>query len=247
GFIVAPLAAEVLLRWVSWRGVMMAIGCISLTVGLAFARFGRGSRFRGHPPNLAAIKQMTRQRSFWVMAALFSLGLAGTNGIFSMLPLYLVSQHGLARQVTNLLVALSRISGLGMVFLAGWASDRLGPRRALAGVLAINGVLTVLLGLTSEGPLLLLIFLQPAIASCFFPPAFAELSRTSPPKARSLAVSLTVPAAFMVGSGVIPAGIGLAGQAGSFGAGIVVVGGMILAGLILLPGLRSVDQLGKEV
>ena len=246
GLIVAPLVAEVLLNWVSWRGVMTAIGCTSLATGLAFARFGRGGQFQGSPPNLTAIKQIAQQRSFWIMAALFSLGIAGTNGLFSMLPLYLVSDHGLERPVTNLLIALSRISGLGMIFLAGWASDRLGPRQALAGILAISGVLTVFLGLTSGNFLLLFIFLQSAIASCFFPPAFAILSRISQPKTRSLAISLTVPAAFIIGSGVVPAGIGLAGQAGSFGAGIVVVGGLTLAGLILLPGLRSADQPTEE-
>jgi NNP family nitrate/nitrite transporter-like MFS transporter len=78
-----------------------------------------------------------------------------------------------------------------------------------------------------------MVFLQAAIAACFFPPAFAALSAIGPPSVRNVAVSLTVPVAFIVGGGLIPALIGMMGDAGSFGLGIGIVGGLIFMGFVL--------------
>ena len=89
-----------------------------------------------------------------------------------------------------------------------------------------------------------MLFLQPAAAACFFPPALAALSRIGSPQTRSLRVSLAFAVAFVLGGGVIPAGIGVVGDMGFFGAGFGAAGGLILLGLILLPGLRLSNPQG---
>ena len=150
-----------------------------------------------------------------------------------MLPLFLVAQHGLERNWANTLVALSRISGMFMAFLAGWTTDRIGPRFTMSAVFLIAGLTTVLLGTSTGSWLVLLVFLQPVVAVCFFPPGFAALSAIGPPNARNVAVSLTVPAAFLVGGGAIPMGIGIMGDAGFFALGVSAAGGLILSGAIL--------------
>ena len=96
----------------------------------------------------------------------------------------------------------------------------------------------MLLGLGPERWLLVIVFLQPAAAACFFPPALAALSRIGSPQTRSLRVSLAIAVSFVLGGGLIPAGIGVIGDMGSFGVGFGAAGGLILLGLILLPGLR---------
>jgi NNP family nitrate/nitrite transporter-like MFS transporter len=78
-----------------------------------------------------------------------------------------------------------------------------------------------------------MIFLQPVIAVCFFPPGFAVLSAIGPPALRNVAVSLTVPVAFIVGGGAIPAWIGFMGDTASFASGIACVGGLIMMGALL--------------
>ena len=244
GMVAAPLAAVALLGWFSWRGVMLVVGCLSLAAGLAFARFGRGGEFKGRFPSPSILRDIARQPSFWIMAALISMGIGAEIGVYAMLPLYLVSEHGLEQTSANLLLALSRIPGLGIVLLAGWISDRLGLRRALAVFLTASGVTVVLLGLGPERWLLVMVFLQPAAAACFFPPALAALSRIGSPQTRSLRVSLAFAVAFVLGGGVIPAGIGVVGDMGFFGAGFGAAGGLILLGLILLPGLRLSNPQG---
>jgi NNP family nitrate/nitrite transporter-like MFS transporter len=53
-----------------------------------------------------------------------------------------------------------------------------------------------------------------------------------------VAVSLTVPVAFILGAGTIPMGIGLMGDAGFFSMGIIMVGLLILLGSVLSICLR---------
>ncbi|MCP4579582.1 MAG: MFS transporter [Deltaproteobacteria bacterium] len=232
-FFVAPLLAESLMMVFSWRGVLIFLSVCSILTGALFFHFWKGGDFPGEAPNFLSLKTLFAQKSFWIMMILFSFGICATLGIYTMLPLFLVAQHGLERNWANTLVALSRISGMFMAFLAGWTTDRIGPKLTMSAVFLIAGSTTVLLGTSTGSWLVLMVFLQPVVAVCFFPPGFAALSAIGPPNARNVAVSLTVPAAFLVGGGAIPMGIGMMGDAGFFALGVSVAGGLILSGAIL--------------
>jgi len=241
GFLAAPLATEALLGWGSWRGVFALLGTASMLVGIGFARFGRGGQFYGEAPSLGAFRTFFGDRAFWIMVVLFTLGIAAGLGVYAMLPLYLVVERGMDQNWANTLVAISRIPALGMTFLAGWATDRFGPKQTLRVVFPLTGLMTVLLGATPGSWIVVIVFLQPMLASCFFPPGFAALSLIGPPKARNVAVSLTVPFAFLLGGGAIPIGIGYMGDAGSFALGIALVGGIVLSGFIFSTLLKFSD------
>jgi len=232
-FIVAPLLAEGVMLWFSWRSVLVFLGICSIMSGILFSLFGKGGDFPGDAPNFLSLKTLSSQRSFWIMMVLFSLGLCATLGLYTMLPLFLVAQHGLERNWANTLVALSRISGLFMAFLAGWATDRLGPGLTMSGIFLVAGLATILLGTMTGSWLVAMVFFQPVVAGCFFPPGFAALSSIGPPNARNIAVSFTVPVAILVGGGAIPLGIGMMGDAGFFALGVSAAGGLILSGAIL--------------
>ncbi|MGB9628603.1 MAG: MFS transporter [Thermodesulfobacteriota bacterium] len=238
GFLAAPLLSEFLLGWASWQRILMLIGLASLLSGLLFIRFGRGGVSHGTSPNVGTLQNILRERSFWIMMFFFSLGIGGSFGVFSMLPLYLVSEKGLERVWANTLVGLSRIPTLGTAILAGWVTDRLGPQKALKMIFMATGVMTILLGLISGGWLFLLIFIQPIVASSFFPPGFAGLSRIGEGKFKNLAVAFTVPVGMLIGGGVIPAGIGLMGETGFFSLGFIFLGGLFFGGLLLVQHLK---------
>ena len=233
GFVAAPLLSELLLLWFSWRTILAVLGVLSIVLGLVYASGSFGGRFPGKAPSLEAFRPLVRQRSFWIMMVLFSLGIGGSFGVFTMLPLYLVTEQGFDRGWANTLVGLSRISGVGMAFVAGWAVDRFGHKRTLETVLLLTGVATVLLGTLSGPSLVAMVFVQPLLAVCFFPAGFAALSLLSAESTRNLAVSLTIPAAFIVGGGAIPILIGAMGDAGAFSLGIVLSGVIILSGCFL--------------
>jgi NNP family nitrate/nitrite transporter-like MFS transporter len=237
-FVVAPLIAEMLLRWLSWQGIFIIFGIFSILSGILFSIFGRGGKFCGEPLNVSTLRVILGEPSFWIMMALFSLGIGGTFGMFAMFPLYLVSERGMDQAWANTLVGLSRICPVGIAILSGWVTDRLGPKRTLKVIFLANGIAVMLLGVVSESWVVVLIFLQPMLASSFFPPGFAALSRIGDDKFKSIAVSLTVPVSFLLGGGAIPAMIGVIGQVRSFSTGFIILGGMLLGGAILVGYLK---------
>jgi NNP family nitrate/nitrite transporter-like MFS transporter len=237
GLVLAPLAAEVLLGRLSWQGVMASLGAVSAALAVVYARWGRGGRFYGQAPNPANLWALMAEPASWLIMLMFGLGIGGSLGVYTMLPLYLVEEHGMALASANLLVSASRVAGVGMSFLAGAFTDRVGPARALAAVFGLTGLATVGLGL-AQGPWLwAALFLQPTLAVCFFPAGFAALSRLVDASLRNLAVSVVIPLGFVLGSGAIPTLIGWLGETVSFAAGIVVVGLFILGGVGLAAGL----------
>ena len=241
-FVAAPLISEALLQWFSWRGILTLMGGTSVLVAMAFSRFGKGGEFPGEGPSFTLFRTFFIKPAFWIMTLLFSLGISGSLGVYTMLPLYLVIERGLERNWANTLVAFSRISGLGMAFLAGWTADRFGPRRTMGGVLLLTGIMTALLSMTWGYWIVVVVFLQPMVAVCFFPAGFAALSRIGPSSAKNVVVSLTIPVAFLLGAGAIPTVIGVMGDVGSFALGLALVGGLILTGFVLSLYLKLPDS-----
>lgn len=244
-FVLAPLVAEVVLHWFSWRTVFMALGFAAFILATVFARFGRGGDFRGESFKYSSLRLIFSNTAFWIMVILFSLGISSTLGIYTMLPLYLVTDHGMDRNWANTLIALSRIAGVGMALAGGWATDRFGPQRILRIVFVLTGMLTLFIGLAPQTWVAAAVFLQPVMAVCFFPAGFAALSRVSSAGERNLTVSLSIPMAFLIGGGAVPALIGFIGDVYSFGWGIAMVGGLIMTGTIFSGFLKLRDQAGE--
>lgn len=237
-FFFSPLLAEALLPLMSWRGVLFTVAAMSAAIGLAYLRWGRGGRCKGSPPNPANLKELIRSPSLWTLGIIMGLGVGASMGVYTMMTLFLMSSHGLERTSANLLVGLSRVSGVGMAFVAGWASDRLGPKRALSLVLLATSALTITLGLAPTAWVAVLVFLQPMLAVCFFPPVFAAMSRMTSAAHRNLAVSLVVALGILMGAGVIPPGIGWLGELGHFGLGIAMLGGFLALAAVVVLRLR---------
>jgi len=243
-FVLAPLVAEVILYRFSWRTVFMVLGLAAFMLAAVFARFGRGGDFRGESINIISLRTIFSTPAFWIMVVLFSLGISSTLGIYTMLPLYLVTDHGMDRNWANTLIALSRVAGVGMALAGGWATDRFGPQRVLRIVFVLCGMLTLFIGLAPGVWVAAAVFLQPVVAVCFFPAGLAALSRVSSAGARNLTVSLTIPMAFLIGGGATPALIGFMGDVHSFGWGIAMVGGLIMTGSLFAGFIKLQDQTG---
>jgi NNP family nitrate/nitrite transporter-like MFS transporter len=242
-YITAPLLAEALLTVTSWRNVLAIVGGGAVVLGVCFRFWGQGGTRQGDAPRLETVRRLVREPGLWVMACLFAMGVGASLGVYTMLPLFLVSEIGLGRAAANTVTGLSRLSSLAMTLVSGWLTDRVGHRRALTLSLVATGVITLGLGLLT-GPVVtpLLVFCQAAAAVLFFPPAFAAISRLFPAQMRNLAISLSGMVATAVGAGLLPSAIGYLAEAASFSLAFVLVGvAAIFSPLLLRLGARSGD------
>lgn len=242
GFVLAPFLADLFLNWFSWRGALGMVGAISIVSGGLFMRFGKGGASYGEAPRMGTLRQIMALPAFWIMIGLFGLGIGSSFGAYSMIPLYLVSERRMDPSWANTLVGLSRISSIGTPVLAGWVTDRAGPKPTLYFVLLIGGLCTTLLGLLDGSWMVAMLFLQPMLAASFFPAAFMVLARMGSPATKNVAVSLTIPGGLLLGAGAVPAALGLIGEFKSFSAGFAFLGTLVLGGLILVYFLRSAAE-----
>ena len=241
-FVVAPFLAEALLSRSSWRGVLVILGISAIVAGMVFALWGKGGISPSQTPDLRILRNILGERSIWIMIGLFALGTGAGFGVYSMLPIYLVSERGMERAWANTWLGLSRILSPGASFLAGWVTDRLGLKRTLTSIFVATSLTTMMLGIASDSWIIWVIFIQSVFAVCFFPAGFTALSRIGSPRAKNIVVSVTVPFSFL-GLGVIPAGIGILGEMGLFPLGFVILGGVCASGIILVRYLKfSTEQ-----
>ncbi len=237
-FLLAPLIAEALLLFLPWRGVIATIGIVALFFGIIFYRTYQAGNFYGQRPALRSSIALFRNPSFLIIIALFSLGIGSTIGIYSLLPLYLVTEHGIERLEANTLVAFSRLLTLFTIFLGGWAADHFGKVRTIRFVFFVTGIITFFLGFATVPWIKAVVLLQPLLSVCFFPSGFAVLSAIVPPESRNIAVSLSIPIAFVVGGGLFPMMIGIMGDSGLFDYGFIAAGVLIFTGSIIASFLR---------
>lgn len=240
--VLAPLISILLLGLFSWRMSLASLGILAVIIAFAFIRFGNGGEFPGDPPRPAVVKAIMGVRSYWILIILFALSMGASSGIYTMLPLYLVTECGLGNDVANTILSTSRISGLFMAFVGGWLADKLGEKRVIAATLILVGISTILMGKLSGTWLIIIIFVQAALTACYFPAGFAALSRIVDPNIRSVATSLTTPPAFLIGNGVLPAFIGYMGNNYSFSMGITIAGYMMIIGSVLVIFLKLLEN-----
>ena len=233
-FVTAPLIAATLLHFFSWRMVLLIGAFVGICLAAVYQWKGRGGDFPGQLPSPRNVKVILATPSFYLLVLLFAMAMGGNAGIFAMLPLFLVNDHGLSLSMANTVVGLSQVTGLMMVFAAGWIADRVGPRPTMAAVLLTAGIATLMIGLLKGTALMVAIFIQPLLVNMFFPGAFAALSRIAPPSLRSVTNALGPPSAFLIGGGIMPTIIGYMGETYTFAAGIMLAGGFMLVGPVLV-------------
>jgi NNP family nitrate/nitrite transporter-like MFS transporter len=232
-FITAPLLAEGLLKYFSWRSTLGIIGAGSLGAGILFRLLGRGGSEKGAPPSFRSRKAVIARRQFWTMVVFFMVAIGASLGLYTMLSLFLVSDIHFERGTANLLIGLSRVAASFVLLLSGFLTDRLGAKKALMALLSATGASILLLGLF-QGPILTaaFLFLQAASVVCLFPIGFTIISLLFPSQLRSVAVSLIIFLGFLLGGGLIPAALGHWAEAFSFSSGFLLLG---LLFLTLLP------------
>jgi len=239
-FITAPLLAESLLKFFSWRDSLTALGGWAMGMPLFFFLFGKGSRKRGEPPRFQLFREVLVNPLCWVMAVFFAVAIGSSLGVYAVMPLFLVSEMGMDRPWANTLIGLSRSFGILLLFISGFLIDRIGPIRALTAFMITTGFFTLLLGvIPGAAPISVLVFFQAAFVTCLFPTGFTIVSLIFPERLRGVAVSLVIFMGFLCGGGILPSALGHWAEAFSFSSGFALLG---IATLILLPFFRRLTS-----
>jgi NNP family nitrate/nitrite transporter-like MFS transporter len=233
GLVAAPLFVGVLSTFTTWRRILVVIGLANLMMALIFALFGRGGNFPGLKPELKNLRSILVHPTFWIMTALFGIVVGGEQGVYALLPTYLVSEKGMEPGLANTLFGLSRISVMFTTVISGWFIDRFGIKKSMLAIVMGSGILTSFLGLTSGVILLLVIFLQPVMVASFFPAGFAAISKIGAQQSINVVVSLMIPISILFGTGVVPFLLGISGEYGTFAAGFSFLGTTMLLSTIL--------------
>jgi NNP family nitrate/nitrite transporter-like MFS transporter len=231
-FVVAPLLGRALLPYTSWRFVTQFIAVMIVSSGVVFILFGEGGTDRGSPPHLKHIRKIIVQPSFWIITLLFALAIGGEIGVFSMIPTYMVKEKLWDQEFVNTLIGISRLSCIFSVFVTGWLVDHIGIKPLIRAVFGIAGVVTAIMGFADGILLVVAVFVQPLVIICFFPAGLSAIAALDHPELLSLTTSLIAPSAYLIGAGLVPAGMALLGDQGAFSAGFFITGGALLAALV---------------
>lgn len=233
GFITAPLICEVLLKFSTWRGALEVIGLCSLLAAALFLGYGRCGTGKGVTPSPHLMGKVLTNPSFLIIAVLFMISIGSSLGLYTIMPLYLVSEVGMDRGFANTLIGLSRVFGIASLYFAGLLTDRVGQKRTMAFFIITTGFLTLCLGFI-RGPVAtpIFLFLQGASAPCLFPVGFTLIAVLFPGVLRSVAVSLVIFCGFILGGGFVPSFVGHWAEIYSFSSAITLLGILFLS---LLP------------
>jgi NNP family nitrate/nitrite transporter-like MFS transporter len=233
GFITAPLLCEALLRFFSWREALGAFGVFTVLMAGVFWGYGRGGTEKGKQPSFPLMKEVFTNPSFLVMTVLFMVSIGSSLGLYTIMPLYLVSEMGLDRGFANTIIGFSRAFGIVAMYFAGLLSDRVGHKHTVTLFIITTGFLTLCLGFI-RGPIAtpVFLFLQGASAACLFPIGFTLIAFLFPDSLRSVAVSLVIFGGFILGGGFVPSFVGHWAEVYSFSSAFTLIGLLFLA---LLP------------
>jgi len=218
----APFIALFLLQFFPWRGIFVVFGFVFLASALVFS-FACSEVKLSNPPKMV-FRDLVKMRSLWLMAILWIFGAGANLGIYSIIPLYLSKELGLAIGYANTILGISRLGAIGVAISCGFLIDRFNLRWVMFLVLLITGVLTVLMGVVSARFVGIILFLQAFCVTAFFPVGLVAIAKTFSREMRSLATGIILALSIISGGGLIPYLLGLSGDLYSFRLGITILG-----------------------
>ncbi|MDR1625401.1 MAG: MFS transporter [Spirochaetia bacterium] len=239
GFLAAPLIVLALYGLVGWRGILLVLVCVNYLVALVYARQGFGGEAYGRTPRFGRLRAVLRLPEAWLCFALECVGLCALQGVFTILPMFLVTARGLEPDLVNKLVSLSRVSCILALAASGYLINIIGARAVIIAAFTVSGALTVCLGLATGTPLIVAVIAQPALMATVFPAALLILFTIGPPESQNVTFSLLISFAVLVSNGLLPTFFGWLGDHGILPAGFVGLAAAIFLCAFLIHKNRS--------
>jgi MFS transporter, NNP family, nitrate/nitrite transporter len=236
----APLIATGLLTLFAWRGVFVVMGitltlCAILFFIVVEDRKGIVEKEKTFGGNL------WKRKELWFMGVMASFISGVGVGLYYIIPLYLVKELGMPSGEANTILGVSRIGGAVSGIATGFLVDRFSLRKTMFLLALGAGVTTMLLMTKNTNWMKALLVIQPCLVMGFMPALFLGVSRLFEDRIRGMATGILLTLGSIIGAGIIPYLLGLAGDLVSFRVGILVLGTLtaLSSGLVLpIKGLK---------
>lgn len=228
-----PLLAAYGLGTFQWRTLFVILSGAGLVVIFVFWGFSPDPRpkkeQRAHFTNVA------KRKEFWLIAAVWALAAIDCNGIYNILPLYLVKERGMDPEFANKLFGVSRIGGLFIVIVVGFVLDRFRIKGIMLVTLFLTGATTMGLAFTKTLWLLgAVLFFQATFSVLFFPVGLVAISRLTSLSERSIFTGMLMAMTGVIGNGLAPFLLGMVAEVWNFELGIFCAGVLTLGGCFLV-------------
>lgn len=245
--LVSPLIVLLAVPLMGWRGVLFLMACFCGASAIVFYSFGASGSGVGARPNLSTIGTILHLPDVYMGMLMYSASLAGWQGIYNILPAYLVEHSVWSVEHVNSLLTLSRALSISMLLFAGWIIRCFGNRTTIIGVLVITAVLTGALSVAQGRLLEIVVVLQPALVAVMFPAQLSCLAEIGEAWYQNVTIALIITVAMGFGAGLVPALLGLFGDYGLGWLGFVCLSGFMLGVAAALFLRRSFCEKGESV
>lgn len=163
-----------------------------------------------------------------------------TAGIYTITPLFLVTEKGMQVEMANTIFGVSRIGGVFATILVGFVLDRYSIKKMLFAILFITGLSTAGMALAQVLWLLVgMLVIQATVSMVFFPAAITAISSITPPEERTTFIGTTIAISALFCFGVVPVGLGAVADKWNFQIGILAMGVLTILSCALIRRLKE--------
>jgi MFS family permease len=238
-----PLIAAVMLRFFPWNAPFLLLGAGAVVAVVFFWNLTPNPRPRA--VERLRLSHFLRRRDFWTMTLLFILVSSCALGMYSIIPLFLVTEKGIPLEKANTFFGISRIGGAFFTLVAGVIADRYGTKSILQFIILATGISTIGIALAQPFWLLFAFMVtQATIMPGFFSIGLTTISKlAATDQDRSAFTGFTVAIGSCFGVGLTPIFLGKTADIWNFQIGILVLGCLTVLSPILLQNIRGSERL----
>ena len=241
--LLAPLIVVSLEPLFGWRGVLLWMALISAMAAVAFQRWGAPSGGMGTAPDYKTVGTLLRKKDTILGMTILCAAVAGLQGVYVILPAYLVTEHNMPSRLVNLVLSGSRLAGILLLMRAGGIINRFGRRKTISSVLLFSACFTALIGIVHGPMIMAVVIAQPAILAILFPALLSSIAEIGDPRYQNITYSLIITVGVSIGTGVVPALLGVFGDLGLGWAGFIALALLMVMPVLLL---RSMPDFGED-
>jgi MFS family permease len=237
-FLAMPILIAFALRFLHWKTFFVMLSGACALIMVFFWVFAPDPRPQKEKKSRYAM--IFRRTDFWLIAILWIMATIATAGIYSITPLFLVTERGMQLEVANTIFGISRIGGVFATVLVGFLIDRYAVKKLLFIILFITGLATVGMALVQIVWLLVgMLVIQATVSVVFFPVAVTAISTMTHLDERGTFVGLILALSGIIGMGVVPVGLGAVADIWNFQIGILITGVLIMLSCVFMRRLKG--------